>query len=201
VRQVPGIGLAGLLWLPAYLDWFAAGMLLAVLSLAPSCWPTLRAWASDPLTCWIVAGLLFWIATLPVGGPLGLQPATAAEWASKHYLYLGSAFFLLLPLTLGAGGLIGRGLALRPMRLLGELSYGVYLWHLALLIAITRALHRHVFHGSFLQLYVLTAGSAVAVAAVSWFGMERPLLRRYSRQWRGRVRAERATATEATHSS
>lgn len=201
VREVPGIGLAGLLWLPAYLDWFAAGMLLALLSLLPSAGRALRAWASDPLTCWIFAILLFWIATLPLGGPLNLRPATTWEWTNKHYLYAASAFFLLLPLTLGAGGRIGRALSTRPMRLLGELSYGIYLWHLALLIAIARALHWKVFSGSFVELYLLTAGSAVAVAAVSWFGMERPLLRRFSRPWRGRTRAPSTSATDAMQSN
>ena len=41
---------------------------------------------------------------------------------------------------LGTGGTIGRVLASRPMRLLGDLSYGVYLWHLPLLLAIQRGL-------------------------------------------------------------
>jgi peptidoglycan/LPS O-acetylase OafA/YrhL len=200
-RHVSGIGLAGLLWLPAYLDWFAAGMLLAVLSLIPSQGRALRGWASDPLTCWIVAGLLFWIATLPVGGPRGLQPGTVWEWTSKHYLYAASAFFLLLPLTLGVSGRIGRVLAAAPMRRLGELSYGIYLWHLALLIAIAKALNWRVFQGSFVELYVLTAGSAIAVAAVSWFGMERPLLRRFSRPWRGGTRAASTSAIEAMQSN
>ncbi len=203
-RHVTAIGLEGLLWLPAYLDWFAAGMLLAVLSLAPATrlmLANIRAWASEPLTCWIVAGLLFWIATLPVGGPLGLQPETAWEWSAKHYLYAGSAFFLLLPLTLGTGGRIGSALATRPMRLLGQLSYGIYLWHLPLMIAIARALHLKIFQGSFAVLYLLTAGSAVMVAAASWFGMERPLLRKFSRPWRGRMRAASKMATEAAQSN
>jgi len=203
LRTVPAIGVPGLLWLPLYLDWFAAGMLLAVLS--TSAQPTglgrrLRAWASDPVTCWVVAALLFWISTLPLGGPLGLFTPTPGQWTIKHYLYAMSAFFLLLPLTLGNGGLIGRALATRPMRLLGELSYGIYLWHLPLLIWLVAAMHWRIFSGSFTELYLMTVASAITLAAVSWLGMERRLLRRYSRPWRGATRVARR-AREAAHRS
>ncbi|HEY7047684.1 MAG TPA: acyltransferase [Jatrophihabitantaceae bacterium] len=205
-RTVPSIGLPGLLWLPQYVDWFAAGMLLAVLSVVPDApdgrraGRLLRVWARDPLTCWVIAGLLFWIATLPLCGPLGLFTPTIGQWVTRHYLYAASAFFLLLPLTLGRGGPIATVLGSRPMRVLGQLSYGVYLWHLPILIAIYHAMGWPLFDGQFVLLYVLTATSSVAVAAVSWFGLERPVLRRFSRPWRGATRTATRT-TEAMHSS
>lgn len=203
VRTVPSIGIPALLWLPEYVDWFAAGMLLAVLSVsaeAPRAVRLLRSWACDPITCWAIAGLLFWTSTLPLCGPLGLLTPTIGQWVTKHYLYAVTAFFLLLPLTLGAGGLIATTLGSRPMRLLGRLSYGVYLWHLPLLAVIYRAIGWREFDGPFLLLYVLTATSSVAAASVSWFGLERPLLRRFSRPWRGATRTATIT-TEAVHSS
>jgi len=183
-------GQESLIWLPANLDWFAAGMALALLSCLPGSAATgrvgagmdrvagvARELAEAPGTCWVVGGLLFWTASLPVGGPRNLLVPTAWEWTAKHWLYALAALFLLLPLTLGSGGVIGRLLSSTPLRLLGQLSYGVYLWHLPLLLAIQRWRGQHTFGGHFVELFVLTALAATAVAALSWFGMERPLLR------------------------
>lgn len=170
-----------LIWLPANLDWFAAGMLLAVLSAAPAGLPRLRARLHELATaagsCWLVALLLFWLATLPLAGPRNLFVPGGWEWTLKHWLYALAAAALLVPLVFGDGGVIGTVLASRPMRLLGELSYGIYLWHLGLLLAIQRWLGLHTFGGHFGELFWLTALAATAVAAASWFGFERRLLR------------------------
>jgi peptidoglycan/LPS O-acetylase OafA/YrhL len=178
----------GLLWLPAYLDWFGLGMLLAIASCLPVDGPrwrrTLGDWASAPGTCWAIGVGLFWIATLPVAGPRNLLPGTPWQWTTKHLLYGGTAFFFLLPVVLGSSGWISRTLGSRVARWLGEISYGVYLWHLGLLLLIQRWIGWHSFTGHFWSLYVLTAVSATAVAATSWRLVERPLLRRFSRPWR-----------------
>ena len=173
-----------LIWLPANLDWFAAGMLLAVLSAVPAGTRTARRLvarlhelATAPGSCWLVAVLIFWLATLPLAGARDLTVPTGWDWTIKHWLYTFAAAALLLPLMFGDGGRIGRVLASRPMRLLGELSYGIYLWHLGLLLAIQRWLGLHTFGGHFGELFWLAGAAATAVAALSWFGIERRLLR------------------------
>ena len=161
-----------LIWLPANLDWFAAGMALALLSCLPAgstAGPGRTAGGSDrsgrsnrtgrvgglgrrpgsaagrnwppPGTCWALGGLLFWLAYPAAGRPA--QPAGAHRLGvdgQARALRAWPLFALLLPLTLGSGGLIGRLLSSAPLRLLGQLSYGVYLWHLPLLLAIQRGL-------------------------------------------------------------
>jgi peptidoglycan/LPS O-acetylase OafA/YrhL len=180
---------AFLLWLPTYLDWFALGMFLAVascLSPAHARWRrVLGEWAASPGTCWIAGALVFWIATLPLSGPYNLIPATTWEWTIKHYLYGCAAFLFLLPLMLGgdrtwAQRLLGN----RVARRLGEISYGVYLWHLPLLIFIQHRAHWPLFGGHFAALFALTSLTATAAAAASYYLFERPLLRKYSRPWR-----------------
>jgi peptidoglycan/LPS O-acetylase OafA/YrhL len=176
-----------LLWLPANLDWFALGMLLAVASCAPAtvAWvTTLRQWASVPGTCWLVGALLFWLSTLPLAGPRNLLPTSAWEWTIKHYLYGAAAFAFMLPVVLGSARWLHQLLGNPVARWLGSISYGVYLWHLALLIAIQRGLGWKSFSGHFFELYVLTALAATGAAAASWYLLERPLLRRFSRPWR-----------------
>ncbi len=183
-HAMAGRGLDSLIWLPANLDWFAAGMGLALLStvLRTEQRPTrftqaVREITASPITCWVIGALLFWLAALPLTGPRNLLLPTPWEWSTKHALYGLAATALLAPLMLGDGGIIGRALAIRPMRVLGDLSYGIYLWHLPLLLAIQRGLGYQTFGGHFWTLFVLTAAAATGVAAVSWFGIERRLLR------------------------
>ena len=187
-HQVSGTA-TGQLWLPGYLDWFALGMFLALASCLPpehARWRQVLAdWAGSPGTCWITGVLAFWLAMLPIAGPYGLEPATTWQWTIKHYLYAAAAFMFLLPVMLGnRQAWSQRLLSHRAMRWLGEISYGVFLWQLPLLIFIQRELSWHVFGGHFLALFVLTALGSTAAAAISYYLLERPLLRRYSRPWR-----------------
>jgi len=177
-----------LLWLPSYLDWFGLGMLLAIASCLPVDYARWRgvlgSLADAPGTCWTGGVLLFWLATLPLGGPRNLLPATGWEWTSKHYLYGGAAFLFLLPVVLGSSQWMRRLLGNPVISWLGSISYGVYLWHLALLIAIQRWMGWRIFGGHFFALYLLTAMASTVAAAASWYLLERPLLRRFSRPWR-----------------
>jgi peptidoglycan/LPS O-acetylase OafA/YrhL len=184
------------------LDWFALGMLLAIASVAAPkasrAIDALREMASAPGTCWVLGALVFWIATLPVAGPRNLIAPSAWEWTIKHYLYGAAAFVFLLPVMLGSSPVMRRLLGNPVMSWLGAISYGVYLWHLPLLIAIQRWLGWPTFGGHFVELFVLTSLAATGAAALSWYLLERPLLRRFSRPWRGggRQRREQQQDTE-----
>lgn len=177
-----------LLWLPAYLDWFALGMLLALAHCLPGDGPRWRRvlgdWAAAPGTCWLIGALLFWISTLPLAGPRDLFPPTGWEWMLRHLLFGAAAFFFVLPVMLPSAGWVRAVLGHPVMRWLGTISYGVYLWHLGLLLALQRWLGWQPFTGHFWALYAVTAAAATAAAAASWYLVERPLLRHASRPWR-----------------
>ncbi len=218
---VPAVGTRSLVWLPANVDWFALGMLLALISACasrternsepagwqPKFFATWQTLARATGLCWAFAGLLFWFATLPVAGSRLLVVPSAWESFVKHSLYGLCALLLLAPLTLAPPGRLAAALSRRPVRYLGEISYGVYLWHLPLLLAIQDRLGYATFAGHFWVLLALTVLSSVLAASLSWRLLERPLMRRVGRRYSaspglGRAPvAETASASSATSTS
>jgi peptidoglycan/LPS O-acetylase OafA/YrhL len=170
------------LWLPAYLSWFAAGMATAVLTLAAPGWGPVRlvtALGSGPWTCWAAAVAVFWVAASPLTGSVLLdEPLTGPQVVVKHALYTVVAALVVLPLVFGdqRQGLARRFLASRPMHWAGEISYGVFLFHMLLLVSFWD-LFTH-------PLPVVLAGTlavSVVAAGVSYLCLERPLVQRLRR--------------------
>jgi acetyltransferase len=206
--SVPTLGYEATKWLPGIVDWFAAGMLLAVFSAAPAgcrALPRLRStlsqWAGAPGQCWLTALVLYWLLTLPTAGPLDLNEPTAWQHVTKNVLQGLVVLFLMLPLTLGGPNPIAAILGSAPARFLGRISYGVYLWHLPMLIFFQRESKIPIFQGHFVEFFLATAVSATVLGTASWYLVERPLLRRYSNSsWRGRPSPATAEQTATTHS-
>jgi len=176
------------LWLPAHLDWFAVGMVLAVASAYvttvpaaagdTSGWRALAGAAQAPGAASAVALGFFLVATTPIAGPRTLDDPTAGQAVAKHVLYAVVAGFLLLPGTLGPRhGRWATAMTARPLLWLGTVSYGIFLWHLVMLDLVFVALGRDFFTGGFWTVLALTVAGTVAVAAVSWQVVERPALR------------------------
>ena len=178
-------------WLPGFLDWFAAGMLLALVQVHGR---TAHAWArrlhdiaGSPGTCWAAALAVFAVATSPLAGPASIRGDIDAPTPSsvllKNVLYLVAAALVVLPLVLGPQdqGAVRRVLSGRTGRFLGEISYGVFLWHLAVLEGYTRVRHQQLFTGSWVLTFVIVWGLTLPVAWASYRFVERPLM-----TWRGR---------------
>jgi peptidoglycan/LPS O-acetylase OafA/YrhL len=82
----------------------------------------------------------------------------------------------------------------RPLVWLGELSYGIYLWHLVVQSTLHRLLPDMFVTaiGSFVALLISLAITLV-LAMMSYYWLERPILDRFARHRRARAATELAT--------
>jgi peptidoglycan/LPS O-acetylase OafA/YrhL len=185
-------------WLPSYLDQFALGMGLAVLSVwlaERGALPRpLRVIGRFPAVAWAGAVLAF-AATLLFGTAREvLTPAGDGRMLGVHWLFGLAAAGVLLPAVIGrpSQGWVRRLLANRVLLYLGTISYGIYLWHW---ILIKEARELGLDMGTGLPAYIgWTAFALVATtvaASASWFLVERPVLRlKRLVPDRGRIAAE-----------
>jgi peptidoglycan/LPS O-acetylase OafA/YrhL len=167
--------------LPQHLGAFALGMFLAVLSSHP--WSDRGAGRLDrvgrPTGLWWTVALLALLA-IPFG--LGLDPLEAPSTAQAigvNLLQMVVGVCVVVPVVLGPQdrGAIRWTLRSRPAVYLGLVSYGIYLWHWYILRIVADWLDWPLFHGNWLVVFALALPIIVFAASVSWFGLERPLLR------------------------
>ena len=193
-------------WLPSHLDLFAIGMSLAVLSVANDLGrPVPRLFdhlGRHPAQSWIAA-LVLWLVVANPGGvenSLTTMFATVprpleigSEYVVRQFLYGLAGLFLLAPAVFGpqSAGLIRRVLSSKPLVWGGAISYGFYLWHLALLGRAEEWTDSQAFHGSFLKLWLLTLALSTAAGALSHYLVERPFLELKDRPLGGRGRPSR----------
>jgi peptidoglycan/LPS O-acetylase OafA/YrhL len=175
-----------LLWLPAFLDWFSAGMVLAWLRERDAPVPTwIRYLAQFPGVCWSIALAGYWLTTTSLGGPTGLEGAGAGAAMLKHVTYIVIAVLLLLPAVFGDPTASWRRVAAnRFFTWLGQVSFGIFLWHPMLMIAIRHVLGLPEIGDSFWLTLSLTLITSSIAGTVSWRYVEEPLQRRWRNGFR-----------------
>lgn len=137
------------------------------------------------------------VAKLLHGGHLARTPQRLWAWAGAALVLLGLAAWTALPevaywkstlaivfwrplACAGFACLIAcvvmlpfdGGLLVRPFRYLGEISYGIYLWHIPVLLTL---LDKTPWQGP--TLLLATVGGTLTLAALSWHGFEKHWLR------------------------
>jgi peptidoglycan/LPS O-acetylase OafA/YrhL len=171
--------IAGTFW------WFALGMALALISArwhaveAARRPAALRAVVRWPLLFWVAAAAQMVVITR-IGMPvLDITAYSTGTWVGGHVLYGLMAATFALPIFLGIeghGGLPERFLTLRPVAWLGLVSYGVFLWHHPLTGKFA-GVQDWTTHGSFIIYTLVVFGVALAAATLSYYLLERPILR------------------------
>jgi peptidoglycan/LPS O-acetylase OafA/YrhL len=170
--------------LPAYLDWLAPGMALALITVwygerrLPS---PLRAIERFPSLGLIFAVVAFWVVSTRIGlsGPYP-DPGNTPQYFGEHLLNLAIGLGLFLPLAFGdpQHGLTRRVLSSRVLLWLAAISYGILLYHLAV---IEQLKDWHFDPGSGAVSYfvwpIVTLAIAIPFGLLSRLLVERPLQR------------------------
>ncbi|MGH2889853.1 MAG: acyltransferase family protein [Solirubrobacteraceae bacterium] len=181
---------------PTQLDYFAPGMALALISAAwhdrqlPRPLALVARYPVIPLGGALIAYVL--VSRFVHGPEISafdghvLAFYTPRQNVARHVLYLLTAAGLLTPAVLGTGGLTRRILGWRVLAWLGLISYGIYLWHQPLLgwlcqpkVGVGCNVHGVglLQHHQFIGMGAIVCAAAVACAAVSYYAVERPILR------------------------
>ncbi|KUI00526.1 acyltransferase [Mycolicibacterium acapulense] len=173
-------GVNHLNWPPAFFSWFAAGMLLAELTVTPVGWP--HRLARRRLLMAVIAVAAFLVAASPIAGPEGLTPGTVSQFVVKIAMGAVVAGALLAPLVLDRPDTSHRVLGSTTMVTLGRWSYGLFIWHLAALAMVFPVIGEFAFNGHMPVVLVLTVVFGFAIAAVSYALVESPC-RTALRRW------------------
>ena len=174
---------ATLQWLPAYLSWFALGLLLALVQVRHQAGPSILArpfvtLARQPGSCWVAAAGLLLVAATPLAGPSMLAAPTPAQSLTKNVLYAGVGFLIVLTgVFADPQGRYG-ALASRTWgRRLGWISYGIFCLHLPALHLVMWTTGWPLFQGRGFAIWLLALLVSLVAAELVYRLVERPALR------------------------
>ena len=195
VAQIPGREGHFAQWLPGFLPWFLVGVGFAAVSASLAVHPrdhVLERLADDLPGCWILATAVFAIACSPLAGPRLLLVPGGWEAGSKVVLYAVAGGLYVLPLVFGPerDGWVRTQLSGPVLSWLGEVSYGIFAIHLAVLNAVFAVLDITIFTGRFVTVAATTLVMTTALATVSFYLFERPVLRAKNISFFARMDAE-----------
>jgi peptidoglycan/LPS O-acetylase OafA/YrhL len=180
--------------LPAYALLFLAGMAVAVASVALERSPQSRSRTlleRYSSLAWIGAAVVYAVMCWS----LSREDMLTARGAVANYV-LNSIFVVLflVPAIFDGGGcsIVRRVLATRFLQWIGAVSYGAYLCHIFVLEALVgdTAIRATMWSSArgFLALFAITVAGSLAIGAVSYYALERPILALRPQHWRRHVR-------------
>jgi peptidoglycan/LPS O-acetylase OafA/YrhL len=161
------------------LDWFVIGMGVATVAVRK---PQLIARVNPAAALAGGLGLVIMMGVLEL--PWGViaynANPTAGGSITAHIFYGAIGLLFLLAATsaeMRGSGVVRRMLRNRGALWLGTVSYGIYLWHLPVIGAVTRFVGRGWLpNNNAVQLAAVVVGTTVA-ASLSWVLLERPIVR------------------------
>lgn len=166
-------------WPICWYGFIAAGMSLAAISSAaqvdPEGAPRLyKLLVRRPAMFWLGAVAMYVLSVVsPVGDPGSSNYPHLGEAVIETVLYTGFALFAVAPLVSGGRSKVIAAVLRNPVvAYVGRISYGVYLWHIAVL---TWFNHGSMYGGtSMLLLTAETLGGAIVLGTLSFYLIEKP---------------------------
>lgn len=133
------------------------------------------------------AGVTYVAVATPLGGPIHLETPTHGQALVKELAYA-----LIAALLLGAAVRASedetwptRAEAQALLSGAGDVSYGLFLWHVLVLQVLFTTLHLTLFHAPFALVLIVTLVVSLALARLSWRVVEAPAIRWAHRSPRG----------------
>jgi hypothetical protein len=141
-------------------------------------WSVLKDGGSLIRTRWghVVARILPFVGLAVLGAAAHYATGSVRDFRSGLLIIVALAAVLVVaPVAIEQDGPVARVLAWRPLVWLGAISYGVYLWHWPIFLALNG--ERTGWSGW--PLFAVRCAATVAVATASWWLLEQPV-----RRWR-----------------
>ena len=208
-------------WPQGFAPTIAIGMALAILlalaQVSPADTPRLlRAAANHPNRFWLGAMVVYLVNCARPFSVIGMDAIYSVSGLLVTYLMVAAFGLLAVAPLIAPGGrrhVVRTVLGTRPLAYLGRVSYGIYLWHFAMMhfyLQPRSVVGGHPrplreFYGScpFWLLELVTVAGTVLIASLSYFLLEQPLSNRVERYLRERridapIRAELRRPAAAT---
>jgi peptidoglycan/LPS O-acetylase OafA/YrhL len=176
-------------WLASQCDIFALGMFIAVINE----WARYnthidrfaRRVAQNAWLAWLFLLALFALMATQFQLAVGLEVASFLPETLRQFIYGLIGLLMVAPMALRSSGTrLHSAFGWRPFAWVGLISYGVYLWHQFLISGPFALDHMpyKLFDGDVLIRILFVAVSSLMIAALSYYVLEEPLMRAYSRQ-------------------
>ena len=179
--------------LPSSRGIFGAGMLIVIAREAVARMPEHPRWwtmlGTSAIPWFAAAAAAYWVVCAELGlhALNGLQ-ITARQQFAEHVLSTAIAAFVVAPAVIVpvARSWSLRIIGSRPLAFMGMVSYGVYLWHYAVIEWLVRRLGCNPagllscpasVHDSFVKVSLAAVPLSIAAGAASWYLVERPMIR------------------------
>ena len=186
-------------WVFGHLPWFVSGLVLAEIAATaeaahhdPASYPrwlriTVALSANRPLMAAVFV-VSYALACTPLAGPTGLGELTHLQFATKMVLGAVVGYALLAPLVCVPGPF--RFLDSPVMQALGRWSYGIFIWHLAVLAVVFPLFGIVPFNGNMPLVLAITIPLTIGVSAASYTFIEDP-----ARRWLNAREAAKSSAS------
>jgi peptidoglycan/LPS O-acetylase OafA/YrhL len=193
-------------WLPSFLFCFAGGALVAVLVEAHRASIVsisgIRSFCSDRWAPLVVALGLVVLATSSLGGPTGFVPVSFSEEQVRTWSAALIALVLLCVVVLGPSPApTNRLLSTSWFVAVGRWSYGIYLWHVPVIVVLERDITFPDGTIGLLWRLVWVLGISIPLGAATYAWVERPTMAWARRPYRRGMPGRRVLERDDTASS